>query len=352
MNPIMLTTTEIADAAIREIVQLSLSAAPFDLFLDQLLVPGDAWFRWVAQLGQIRETRTALSGLFGRFVARAYLTKYCGFGYFEPIRADLQALAGWPSLTIRKNDSGDLPDWMTATVAGANAYAVAEAKGSHNTQGVEAALGAAKKQVGRIDIMSGTASLTTKRYALATRWSVHGRPDLDKPYLYVDDPDEGDRDPTPKETRHVARSIALGHYATLAEGFGLPGTAAALMSAKRSAPGNLALPRRELTLLSMGDKSRGPTLCAAIVPNGVVPIPGDGDIDAFRNGLLAVYGERTAILAVGEEDILNVDRLEYPTFEADQVVAPGSFWNRRRIHIDGSELAPLRDTVIKRETVP
>jgi len=93
---IELSTGEIADAAIREICQLSLSAAPFDLLLEQLLAPADKWFRWIGPLGEIRETKTALSGLFGRFIARAYLTRYHGFAYFEPVRSETQALAGWP----------------------------------------------------------------------------------------------------------------------------------------------------------------------------------------------------------------------------------------------------------------
>jgi hypothetical protein len=351
MNPIMLTTTEIADAAIREIVQLSLSAVPFDLLLEQLLVPGDSWFRWITQLGQIRETRTALSGLFGRFVARAYLTRYCDFTYFEPIRTDLQALSGWPGLTIQKNATGDLPDWMTATVAGANTYAVAEAKGSHNAKGAEPSLTVAKDQARRIDVMSGGTSLKTKRYAIATRWSVQGRPDLAEPHLYVDDPDEGQREPTPEELRHIKRSIALGHYASLAEGFGLPETTAALRRAKQMAPGQLVLPPRDLMRISVQGDDIGQALAVAIVPNGVVPLPQNGNEDAFRNGLLAVYGNRSAILAVRADAIRNADRMEPGPFKGDQAVAAGSFWDRRRIHVDGSEQTPLRETIIRRETV-
>src|SRR5579863_10361189 len=88
LGAVSISTTEIAQAGIIEIIQLALSAAPFDLLLENLLVPGDHWFKWLGPLGQIRETKTALSGLFGRFVARAYLTKFLGFTHFEPIRAD------------------------------------------------------------------------------------------------------------------------------------------------------------------------------------------------------------------------------------------------------------------------
>lgn len=152
---IELTTDEIADAAIREIVQLSLSATPFDLFLEQLLVPNDTWFRWIGQLGHIRETKTALSGLFGRFIARAYLTRYFGFAYFEPVQSDTQSLAGWPSFTVKRKADGDLPDWVIASHAGANSIAIAEAKGSHNIAGPNSPLESARKQVNRIDVLSG-----------------------------------------------------------------------------------------------------------------------------------------------------------------------------------------------------
>jgi hypothetical protein len=158
---------DIAGAAIRETIQMSLTSVPFEVFLEQLLVPNDPWFCGIGQLGKIREARTALSGLFGRFVARAHLRRHHGFHCFEPIKAELKPLTSWPRYTVRKNDDGDLPDWIVATAAGANTFAVAEAKGSHNLHGPKLPLAAAKKQAARIDILRDDAPITVKRYAVA-----------------------------------------------------------------------------------------------------------------------------------------------------------------------------------------
>lgn len=94
---IELTTSQIAKAALREIAQLSLSALPFDSFLNSLLVPSDAWFKWVSPLGRVRETKTAFSGLFGRFVARAYL-----------IRATSPSSSRAPNLAMREHHDWEM----------------------------------------------------------------------------------------------------------------------------------------------------------------------------------------------------------------------------------------------------
>lgn len=347
-NPLTLTTTEISEAAIREIVQMSLTSVPFGVFLEQLLVPGDAWFRWVSQLGQIRETRTALSGLFGRFVARAYLTRYRAFHYFEPIRANLQALAAWPHYTVQKNEDGDLPDWIVATAASANAFAVAEAKGSHNRQGPKLPLAAAKAQAARIDIQANGAPLMVKRYAVATRWSVQGNAGLNAPYLWVDDPADGVVEPTPDDVANVARGVRLGHYATMAEGLGLPGTAAAIRQAKGMPSGGLDLPRGEQVHMAVDGGDPYPVLAAAVVPNGVVPLPRDGDLDAFRGALSTVFGERTLVVAVRTDAIVAADRGEDPKIAASAPSEDPAFWRRRSAQADGSEQIPLAIAALAR----
>lgn len=341
LDPITLTTTDIGEAAIREIVQISLTSAPFGVFLEQLLVPGDAWFRWITQLGQIRETRTALSGLFGRFVARAYLTRYCGFHYFEPIKADLQVLAAWPYFTVHKKATGDLPDWIAASAAGANAFAIAEAKGSHNAQGPTPSLNAAKAQAARIDILASGMPLVVKRYAVVTRWSVQGNASLNAPYLWVDDPDDGVVEPTADDIANVARGVRLGHYATMAEGLGLHETAAAIRRAKGMQSGSLDLPRREQVHMTVDGGDPYPVLAAAIVPNGIVPLPRDGDLDAFRGALSTVFGEKTLIVAVRTDAIVAADRGEDRKIVASPTSEDAAFWRRRRIQADGSEQIPL-----------
>ncbi|MET3842664.1 hypothetical protein [Bradyrhizobium sp. OAE829] len=340
---IELTTTEIAHAAIREIVQISLSAAPFDLFVDQLLVPSDAWFRWVSPLGQIRETKTALSGLFGRFVARAYLARYCQFRYFEPIRSDTQTLSGWPSFTVKRVDSGDLPDWIVATAGGANSIAIAEAKGSHNTSGYSAPLSAAKTQARRIVIKSGTTTLAVKRYAIVSRWSVQGIPNLNMPWLAVDDPEEGERPPSPDERKLLARSIALGHFAAMAEGLGATAISMALHQAKQGSPGSLQLPEQELVQVEREDASARIVLGAAVTNSGIIPLPRYGELEEFRSSLQTVFGGKVMLLTIDGATLKQIDAGTFPT-EAEQPKEPvgePSFWTEERQHFDGTELIPM-----------
>jgi hypothetical protein len=344
LSTIDLTTTEIAQAAIREIIQISLSAAPFDLFLDQLLVPSDPWFRWIGPLGQIRETRTALSGLFGRFVARAYLTRYFQFRYFEPIRSDTQTLAAWPNFSIRRVGDGDLPDWIATTAAGANSVAIAEAKGSHNTSGYRAALDSAKNQARRIEIMSGPTVLTVKRYAIVSRWSVQGNPRLEQPWLAVDDPEEGERPPNPKERRLLERSIALGHFAAMAEGLGATETSSALRRAKIAQPGNLQLPRQELVQVERKDAPTRTVIGAVVTPFGIISLPREENLEAFRSALETVYGVKAMLLTIEIETLQKIDAGTVPT-EGEHFSEPmdePSFWSEERQYPDQTGLIPIR----------
>jgi hypothetical protein len=355
LSEIELTTTEIADAAVYEIVQTALTAAPFfDLFLDQLLAPESQWFRWVSPLGEIRETRTALSGLFGRFVARAYLTRYCQFDYFEPIRSDMGRLKGWPNFSIRRNFLGDLPDWIVASASGANSLAIAEAKGSHNAAGAGPSLKQAREQVKRIDIISGSVALKVKRYALATRWAVERNPKLDEPWLTVHDPEQGEREPNSDERAWLVRSVGLGHYATIAEGFGLPKVASALREAKLSQPGGLSIPTDEVTIIEQVDGPLLAAIGAIVTPMGVVVFPRNGELEEFRSALRTVFGDRCVLLAV---DVANLQALDSGPLP-DRALAPPTttrrarevpFWSGPRHYSDGSRFIPLNSITLRRQ---
>lgn len=350
LSTIQLTTTEIADAAIREIIQISLSAAPFDLLLDQLLVPADTSFRWISPLGQIRETKTALSGLFGRFVARAYLTRYCQFRYFESIRSDTQTLAAWPNFTVRRVQDGDLPDWIVTTAGGANSIAIAEAKGSHNTNGYRAPLDSAKDQVRRIDIMSGPTVLAVKRYAIVSRWSVQGNTKLDMPWLVVDDPEEGERPPNSNERKRLTRSIALGHFAAMAEGLGATGISSALQQAKKARPGNLHLPQQEVVQVEREGEPTRTVLGAAVTSSGIIQLPREGNLEAFRSALETVYGDKVMLLTVDVETLRGIDAGIIPIADAppSEPTSEPSFWAERRQYSDQTELTPIRSVTLLR----
>ncbi|MEX2374520.1 MAG: hypothetical protein WD942_02910 [Dehalococcoidia bacterium] len=66
--------SEIEDAGIREVLQTPGAAYGAWSILDALLAPTGAGTPFIFRqpLGQAREVKVALSGLFGRFVARAY----------------------------------------------------------------------------------------------------------------------------------------------------------------------------------------------------------------------------------------------------------------------------------------
>ena len=73
-----LTVADIEDAGIREVLQTPGAAYGAWSILEALLTPTGAGtpFIFKEPLGQAREVKVALSGLFGRFVARAYAGAY------------------------------------------------------------------------------------------------------------------------------------------------------------------------------------------------------------------------------------------------------------------------------------
>ncbi len=355
-NPIELTTDEIAQAALLEITQVSLTALPFDLFLDQLLVSNDGWFRWISQLGQIRETKTALSGLFGRFVARAYLTRYFGFSYFEPLKANTQMHIGWPNFAIARKAhyTGDLPDWIVASSVGANTIAVAEAKGSYNKAGPAAQLKSAIKQANGMDIKSGQTTLAIKRFAISTRWAVQNSPNLQFPWLVVDDPADGTREPNQDEAKYLARSVALGHFATLAEGFGLSETAAALEKAKVSEPGHLHLPSEDQVEIVGPERVRA-AIAAAVTPAGIVRLPRARDPEDFRTSLISAFGTRVSLFFIDTEFLQEVDRqgagaAKQPTAVTSPPEVEEDILSKERSFADGSEIIPADRTSLRRKS--
>lgn len=347
-----LTTLDIAEAAMREIVQLELSASPFDIFMTGLLDPATDWFTWVAQLGQIRETRTALSGLFGRFVARAYLTRYEDFQHFEPIRGDLNALSAWPGLTLKRNGVGDLPDWIVSHGVGTGSIAVAEAKGSHNSAGPRPALDQARKQAKRVNVMAAAIALDVKRFGIATRWAVAGDPKLSLPHLWVDDPADGERAATPEEEQALQRSVGLGHFAALARGMGFPRTAGMIAQSKVHKPGGLVLDNSELIMVE-DDQGLHAMMVAAITPSGVVRLPGEVNED-FQAALASVFGEDVLLMVVNAVSILAIDALAFN--ETDQIkTLPTAFpvddvhqRSPRRRRADGVEVVPLKAVRLRR----
>ena len=77
-----LSLVEIEDAGLMEMLQTPGAALGTWSLFDALLQPGSTAFIFREALGKSREVKVAISGLFGRFVARAYATRYLGFTHF------------------------------------------------------------------------------------------------------------------------------------------------------------------------------------------------------------------------------------------------------------------------------
>ena len=223
---VALTVQEIQDVGLKEVLQTP--GVPFGAWsiLDALLVPGasPSPFTFKEPLGQAREVKTAISGLFGRFVARAYLEKHFNLSVFGNLGSEDIDLDGRLHVRIarkRGHERGDLPDWVACDAVGSS-LTIAEAKGSQSKSGPKAALKAGWEQAGRIDVLVGAKRMTLKRIAVATHWgnAIDGPASSE---MMVKDPlDQGDDIDAKEEDAafiglvrlHIANLIRpLGHQA-------------------------------------------------------------------------------------------------------------------------------------------
>jgi hypothetical protein len=216
-----LDVSDIEDAGIREVLQTPGAAYGAWSILDALLAPTGAGtpFIFKEPLGQAREVKVALSGLFGRFVARAYLERYFNLSIFAHLGSRTIDLDRRRRFKVTRLSRGDLPDWI-ACAADLSSLTVAEAKGCHDVGGPAKALDRAWTQAGRINITAQGRKVTVKRIAIATRWGMAAAGPTEA-HLSVRDPiDEGEPiDPQEKDALfigllrlHIANLIKpLGH---------------------------------------------------------------------------------------------------------------------------------------------
>lgn len=227
-----LSTEEVENAGLKEVLQApGAKFGTWSLF-DALLVAGQSEFLFSEPLGRSREVKTALSGLFGRFVARAYAEKYLGYAYFETLVRPLpKLLSHGPKAEVEGETRGDLPDWV-AWHPRRQRIAIIEAKGSHDAGGPAAALARATAQANRAWIVGPNGPVQFKRYAIATRWGVLNRTE---PQLWVDDPMvDGDTDS--ELLAHIGRGIEQRHYAALLKGLGHVELANAIIGIANASP--------------------------------------------------------------------------------------------------------------------
>jgi hypothetical protein len=254
---VALTIEEIEDAGIKEVLQARGAALGSWALLDSLLQPTGLGspFLFREPLGRSREVKVALSGLFGRFVARAYLERYFGFSVFSHVAEGSLILDGRRRIEVVRTARGDLPDWITCA-ADLTQLTVAEAKGCHDLPGPNAALNRAWAQVNRVDINAQGRRATLKRIAIATRWgSPGGAPDA---RLAVRDPEE-EGDPLSDDERDALYVGLLRlHLASLLAPLGHPDLAGSLRVAAAARFANQrasALNRARQTLAAAGMSS-------------------------------------------------------------------------------------------------
>jgi N-6 DNA Methylase len=200
--------------------------------------------------------KVALSGLFGRFVARAYLERYFGLSVFAHLGRRTFRLDGRRRITIKRKKSrrGDLPDWL-ATDASLSKLFIAEAKGCHDKSGADQALGRAWAQADRIDVISGGRKARVKRIAIATRWGVaSGGPNV--PIMAVRDPDETG-DMTRDEMDAALIGIARLRTADLLKGVGYKGLAHTFRELSLSQAGSSFHDAQQQALASLWCANRG-----------------------------------------------------------------------------------------------
>lgn len=223
-----LDVSEIEDAGIREVLQTPGAAYGAWSILDALLTPTGAGTPFIFRepLGQAREVKVALSGLFGRFVARAYLERYFSLSIFAHLGSRIIDLDRRRQIKVTRLSRGDLPDWI-ACASDLSSLTVAEAKGCHDNGGPAKALNRAWAQARRIDITAGGNKVTVKRIAIATRWGM-AAPSPTDAHLSVRDPVDEGEPIKPEEKDALFIGLLRLHIANLIKSLGHAELATAL----------------------------------------------------------------------------------------------------------------------------
>lgn len=182
-------------------------------------------------LGQAREVKVALSGLFGRFVARAYVERYFNLSFFAHLGSRTIDLDRRLKVNITRLARGDLPDWI-ACASDLSSLTVAEAKGCHDVDGPAKALDRAWAQARRIDVTVRGHKVGVKRIAIATRWGMATAGPADA-RLSVRDPIEEGEPHTQEEKDALFIGMLRPHIANLIKPLGHVELAGALRSLTR-----------------------------------------------------------------------------------------------------------------------
>ena len=302
-----LTVDEIEDAGLREVLQTPGAAYGAWSILDALIMPTGAGTPFIFRepLGQAREVKVALSGLFGRFVARAYLERYFNLSIFAHLGSKTINLDGRRRVKVKRLSRGDLPDWI-ACASDLSSLTVAEAKGCHDAAGPAATLARAWSQAGRINLTARGRKVTVKRIAIATRWGMAMSGPAEA-HLSVKDPvDEGEPiEPHEKDALFVG--ILRLHIANLIRPLGHVELADALIRLThqpfaRRLQDNLQAARALLDASPVCDVEKVSAMGGLI--GGIVTRAGpvaDADISAVDQELLARLNLRPVFVGVDRD---------------------------------------------------
>ena len=307
-----LTIREIEDAGLLEVVQTPGAAFGSWAVLESLLQPGPR-FVFREPLGQAREVKVALSGLFGRFVARAYLQRYFNLSIFKHLDRRNTVLDRRREIRIERRAAGDLPDWVVCTNNFANVI-VAEAKGCHDRSGPGYALRRAWNQAGRIDVVAKSGRVTVKRIAIATRWGMRTDDGPQEPWITVHDPiDEGDPI-APDDEKAMFTGLVRHHIANMISPLGHAELAEALrnLSNLRLEQNYRQVTQQALSLLEKStargiilatdDAEFGDMIIGGVVTRAGPPI--DVDVSFADWNTMARLGLRPILIGVERELVL------------------------------------------------
>lgn len=286
-----LELTEIEDAGLREVLQTPGATYGAWSILDALLTPTGPGspFTFKEPLGQAREVKVALSGLFGRFVARAYLERYFKLSIFAHLGTRVIDLDRRLKVKIKRLSRGDLPDWI-ACAADLSSLTVAEAKGCHDRTGPSNALGRAWAQAQRINLTVGGRKVTVKRIAVATRWGV-ASPFPTEPNLSVRDPIDEGVPITLEEEGAIFVGLLRLHIANLIRPLGHPELAGAIQ----------ALTLRSSARGGRDDRKRAEALLRSASVSQVDGAPNIGDL---IGGIVSRAGPISGYVAPADQGTL------------------------------------------------
>lgn len=328
-----LDVSEIEDAGIREVLQTPGAAYGAWSILDALLTPTGAGtpFIFKEPLGQAREVKVALSGLFGRFVARAYLERYFNLSIFAHLGSRIIDLDRRRQVKVTRLSRGDLPDWI-ACASDLSSLTVAEAKGCHDNSGPAKALNRAWAQAGRIDITAGGRKVTVKRIAIATRWGM-AAPSPTDAHLSVRDPVDEGEPIEPEEKDALFIGLLRLHIANLIKSLGHAELASALRGLThqpfaRRLQGDLQRARMLLDATSVREVEKATAIGGLI--GGIVTRAGpvtDADVAPADQEALARVNLRPVFVGIERELIRAAIDAEPQTVRTrlTQIVGPDEF---------------------------